>query len=588
MKLQHYIALLFGLLSTLVCSQNITFKSEASTDQVRVGEQFKVGFYLISDSRSISVDSPINFPNFAGFHVLGENSVRNFQVINGEMQSSSGVELVLVAEREGRYKIGSAKVVIDGKTYATKPIDIVVNERPQTAYNAQPNRTQSAFLSSEVSKKDPYVNEAVNLSVKLYARDYSLLNRAKNFKAANFSGLDAKVINQDDQAVRMKQEMVNGRVYISEEIVRYLLFPQDAGNIKIEPFTLDLMVSGFYGAEPVTISSNPVYLNVKKLPAGKPKNFSGAVGDFTMKTQLSKDKLNQNETTNFTVEINGTGNLNQFALPNLKGNENLEIYPPKKQEKFEATAQGYTGKITERHMLIPQYGGEYHLDPIEFSYFNPKSGKYVTLKSEPIQLQVKGDLAPEKVDSTAKVGEVNDYLANSGNENQLLPKITEKLPEKVKDEFFSVGFLGLIGIALAVLFGFLMLKNNKKKKKNKSVTAVNQPEQAPKKVVKKQKWSYQEALQTLRNHLNADDKNFFAQLEKILIDLARHYTDLDLANFTDFRAAELMKANGIDVKLVDEWQTLLNKAQQAKYAPSTEFVDQNALYLQTENLLKRF
>ena len=89
-----YILFIISVMANLVLAQNITFKSEASSEQVRVGEQFKVGFYLLSDSRSISVDSPIDFPNFRGFQVLGENNVRNFQVVNGEMHSSSGVELV--------------------------------------------------------------------------------------------------------------------------------------------------------------------------------------------------------------------------------------------------------------------------------------------------------------------------------------------------------------------------------------------------------------------------------------------------------------------------------------------------------------
>ncbi|MDK7354121.1 BatD family protein, partial [Rothia aeria] len=75
------------------------------------------------------VDSPIDYPNLKSFRVLDETNVRNFQVVNGQMQSSSGLELVLLAEKEGNYRIGPAKVVIDGRTYSTRTLDITVIER---------------------------------------------------------------------------------------------------------------------------------------------------------------------------------------------------------------------------------------------------------------------------------------------------------------------------------------------------------------------------------------------------------------------------------------------------------------------------
>lgn len=574
-----YILFIISVMANLVLAQNITFKSEASSEQVRVGEQFKVGFYLLSDSRSISVDSPIDFPNFRGFQVLGENNVRNFQVVNGEMHSSSGVELVMVAEKEGNFKIGAAKVVIDGKTYTTRPIEISVSERSQTASN---NRTQGVFLTSEVSNKNPFVNEAINLSVKLYARDYNLLNRARNFKAANFSGIDAKVIKNEDAAERLKQEMVNGRVYISEEIVNYLMFPQDAGKLKIDPFTVDVIVSGYYGAEPVTIASNPIHLNVKKLPAGKPKNFSGAVGDFKMSTNIDKSSLKHNEATNIEVEIYGTGNLNNIPLPKLKGNENLEIYAPKKRENLEISPAGFKGKLAETSTVVPQYGGEYKLEPIEFSYFNPNTEQYVTLKSDPIELKVDGEAAPEVVDSTAKVGEVNDYLSNQGTET-ILPAITEKLPEKVKENFFSVGILGLIGIALVGIFGFLIFRKKKNKTIDNKVAEVSKTKEKPK---VKSKFVAKEQLNELKMLIHSDEKSFYETQEKLLIAVGMHHSNLDLANFTDFKAAEIMKNQGIKDEVVSQWQNLLHMARQAKYAPQMADHDLNKIYLETQEVIK--
>ncbi|GEM_PF-990027 len=583
---QFYTTLLIGLLASFGLAQNVAFKSQASSQQVRIGEHFKLGFYLICDSRSISVDSPIDYPNLKGFRVLDEANVRNFQVVNGDMQSSSGVELVLVAEKEGNYKIGAAKVIIDGKTYATKPIEISVSERSQTASN-QNTSNQNAFLSSEVNNKNPYINEAVNLSVKLYARDYSIFNRARNFKAAKLGGLDAKVIPEEEMGERMKQEMVNGRVYISEELVRYLLFAQDAGNVKIPPFTIDIMVSGYYGAEPVTLSSNPISLKVKDLPAGKPKNFSGAVGDFKMNTSLDKKSLNANDGANLEVEIYGEGNLNNISLPNIKSNDNLEVYPPKKRENFDVSSKGFKGKIAENFVLVPQYGGQYNLDPIEFSYFNPKTEKYVTLKSPALELDVKGDAAPEKADTTSGTSKVNDYLANSGKETNVIPEIAQKLPENVKESlsdhtiYWVLGLLALFGVGIVFLI--------KKKKQNTTdiskdeVIAYQAKKVEPKKI---NKLDFKVDLDELKTLVH--ESSFYPKQEQLLIKIGQNLSNLDLANFNDQSVLIAMKEANISDDFITDWQRLLANARQAKYGAVNKDSDNLLALSDTQKLLKRY
>lgn len=583
MKL-FYFTVLVGMLSSITWAQNVAFKCQVSSQQVRVGEHFKLGFYLVSDSRSISVDSPIDYPNLKNFRVLDEANVRNFQVVNGEMQSSSGLELVLLAEKEGNYRIGPAKVVIDGKTYSTRAVDVTVIERSNATNQAA--RNQGVFLSSEVSKKNPYVNEAINLSVKLYATNYNAFNRVRNFKPANLSGFDAKTIPDEEMGERMKQEMINGRYYISEELVRYLLFPQDAGNLKIEPFSADLYISGYYGADPVKISSDPIHLKVKSLPAGKPKNFSGAVGNFTMQTTIDKTNLNQEESANVAIEISGEGNLNNIALPNLRGNDHLEIYPPQKNEKLSISSKGYKGKLAEKFVVIPQYGGQYHLDPIEFSYFNPTTEKYVTLTSKPIELAVKGDPAPVKVDSTAKVGEVNDYLANTGKESSILPTLTEKLPEKV-EEISSNIWIWLMGGIAVLVGGFVW---NKKKNSTEIIENTSkQPSQLkPQKSNPKPlpKLNCKEDLQELK--MLVHDSSFYAKQEDLLVKIGQNLTHLDLANFTDQSAITLMKDAQISEDFIEEWQRLLTNARQAKYGAMRNTSDSLQALSDTESLVLKY
>jgi len=157
--------------------------------------------------------------------------------VNGKGVIEEGIILAFVAEKEGKYRIGAAKIVINGKTYTSKPVDVVVKGTGLTHNNFRSNTSQPVFLQSKVSKTNPYVNEQVGLSVKLYVKDLSYLNRKQNFRQGNLDGLSPKIVKSSPENI--KQEIVGGKQYFSEEIARYYVFPQKPGKIEIDPFSVD-------------------------------------------------------------------------------------------------------------------------------------------------------------------------------------------------------------------------------------------------------------------------------------------------------------------------------------------------------------
>jgi len=179
--------LLFALTSITTLAQQISFKSEADRNQVSLGEAFSVGFFIESNTDSYSIDRPMKYPDHKGLQVVGEQRSQNISYVNGKGVIEDGIILSFVAEKEGKYQIGAAKVVINGKTYTSKPISITVKEAGMAHSNFRRSgvNQQPVFLESKVSKTNPYVNEQVGLSVKLYAKDLSYLNRKQNFRQGN-------------------------------------------------------------------------------------------------------------------------------------------------------------------------------------------------------------------------------------------------------------------------------------------------------------------------------------------------------------------------------------------------------------------
>lgn len=564
--------LVFALTSITALAQQISFKSDADKTQVSLGEAFSVGFFIECNTDSYTIDQPMKYPVHKGLQIVGEQRSQNVSYVNGRGVIEDGIILAFVAEKEGKYRVGAAKIVINGKTYTSKPVDVVVKGTGLVHNNFRSNTSQPVFLQSKVSKTNPYVNEQVGLSVKLYAKDLSYLNRKQNFRQGNLDGLSPKIVKSSPENI--KQEIVAGKQYFSEEIARYYVFPQKPGKIEIDPFSVDVVLPTTYGAEPVEVRSNPVVINAKALPEeGRPKNFSGAVGQFKMNASVDKKEVSTNESVNFDVEIVGTGNFNTINLPEITTPKNLEKFAPKKRDAYKTYDTGMKGKVAEQTVLVPNYGGEYTISPVEFSYFDPAKEKYVTLKSDSINLSVSGSKNKDTATSLA---------SNSTIDSTIFEKLDE-IKDDVKEG--KSGWLWLTGGVIALSAGslFLMRKKNKPTEKQnielkiKPINEQNsldayQPKTETQRFTLVEKPTLNTTqlsaeLEELKQKIKVEDQKDFYQLqETILCNVAMKNTNTDLANFSDEIIADKLVENGVSELAVEQWKLLLNNARQAKYA----------------------
>ena len=592
--------LLFVLTSIVTLAQNVTFKAEANRKSLAVGESLQVGFFIEADAMDYSIDSPMRYPEHQGLRLVGENKTQNVQYVNGKGQIQDGIILIFNAEKEGKLRIGSARIVIDGKTYSTKPIDIEVTKSGTSTLSNRANTNQPVFLQTNVSNSNPYVNEQVNLTVKMFSRDLGLLNRKRNFRQGKLEGLSPKMVTSRPESI--KQEMVSGKPYFSEEIAKYVVFPEKEGQITIDPFSVDILVSGIYGTEAYEIRSNPVTIHAKGIPMeGRPKNFAGAVGDFKLKSSINKTEINANESANLKVEISGTGNFNKIALPEVKAPKNIETYAPKRHNNFKTYEEGMQGSVTSEVVMVPEYGGNYTISPVEFSYFDPKKEKFVTLKSEEVHLTVNGETAQE-------LGTGNDMAFKGHNEDTSKNALVESVAEI--SETVSGGNGKWLwtagGLLFASILGLLLLR--RKKEGNEDQYVEKHPEMddkqrfAPKAVTspnvevqpttiqvsEESKRVLKQKLEKLQDNIQHPDFKMFFQLqEDLLCEMGMKFTGTDLAHFSDYSVGEKLMQYGWETPQVEEWKNLLNKARQAKYsAISSTNDDLTEIYFRTEKLFK--
>ena len=129
---------------------------------------------------------------------------------------------------------------------------------------------------------------------------------------------------------------------------------------------------------------------------GKPENFSGAVGHFTLSASANPKKGMVGDPITVTMTIEGVGNFDRVSSPSLNISKEWKTYTPTTSFKPEDSA-GYEGKKRFEQAIIPLDASVKAIPPVQFSYFDTSSEKYVTLKTNPIQV----DIVPGSVYSDA-------------------------------------------------------------------------------------------------------------------------------------------------------------------------------------------
>src|SRR5680860_975438 len=281
----------------------VTFEMRLSKDKLGINERLRVDFAMNKDGDNF------NPPDFTGFRVLmGPSQSISRSWVNGVRSYSKIYSYTLAPRSQGKFTIKQATIEIDGKTYKSTPKEIEVTpavDKPSDQMTADDVADESLHLVAEVSKTDPYLNEAVSVVYKMYISPTISISNYQpldNPKYNNFWSQDIPV-----SRLEVKNGTYNGKPYRYVILKRVVLYPQKTGKLEIEPLSLEVTVDvptnqrDFFGGRiysPAvkTVSAGNRTINVKELPEkGKPVNFSGAVGKFDFSVTTSKTHLNASE-----------------------------------------------------------------------------------------------------------------------------------------------------------------------------------------------------------------------------------------------------------------------------------------------------
>ncbi|MGZ3823071.1 MAG: BatD family protein [Mucilaginibacter sp.] len=406
--------ILFLLLSTtLMFAADIKFTASVSKSQVGVGEQFEIDFTLNGTGNRFTP------PDLSAFQVLsGPNESISATVVNGSSVVSTTYSFIIAAAKEGTYNITAAAIVVNGHTLTSNQLKIKVQgqapPQPKTQTQAAPaddnsqvntkDLAKSLFMKAEVSKTKIFTGEQIRVRYRLYTRVDLVANQPD--KAPDLNGFWSQdVVNKNPNAV-WSAETVNGLKYSVATIKETVLFAEHSGDLTIDPLVMTFIVRlktpprkfmdnpfGNYQDIKYQVKSVPVIVHAAPLPdAGKPADFSGAVGHFSVYTDIDKKELKANETINYTFEVKGAGNLSLINAPKITPPVDFEKYDPKTTDRITVDSNGIAGSRQFSYLLIPRHQGNYKLDLAKFTYFDPAAKRYITLPTSEFNIKVnKGD-----------------------------------------------------------------------------------------------------------------------------------------------------------------------------------------------------
>ncbi|MFD2725728.1 BatD family protein [Hyunsoonleella rubra] len=557
---------IFILLAQGVVAQ-VDFVAKLSKKKLGINERLQINFEMNKDGDNFSP------PSFSGFTVVGgpSQSVSNSWV-NGKHTYKKTYTYFLAPKKRGTFTIGQATIVIEGETYKTTPVKVEITaavDKPKDPNDPDYVASESIHLVAEVSKANPYLNEAITVVYKLYVAPGTGVSNWREMDIPRYDDFWSQSI--DTKGQRVQNGTYNGEDYRFLVLRKTVLYPQRTGKLNIEPLSLDVSVQvptnkrDIFGSRLMTrvnktVSAGNRTIDVKPLPEkGRPADFTGAVGDFSFKVSTTKNELNATESLQAKVEVRGKGNLKLFKLPKISLPSSLEVYEPEHSENVSTNSRGMQGSISDSYTVVPQYKGKYPIPSISFSYFDLKTESYKRISSDEIIIDVlEGPTASNSTSNTSGTNTTKQPVLNTSNQFAFIKTKTEFT--SVHNTYFFKSRIFWSALLLPFLAIPLAIVIRRKKAYRDADVIGNRIRQADKLARK--------YLKGAKKQLGKKEA-FYEALEKALHNYLKAKLRIETSELSKERIQNLLNERGIETEVVGDFIAIFENCELARYTPIT-------------------
>lgn len=438
-------------------ADRVTVAVELDRSTTQVGEAVELTIQVERVGEGRGIPDPV-LPDFAalGITIAGDPSTfRGFTSmnINGVSQSriTQTYSYTLIPGKPGKFTLpvhvmnGAVKI----NAIRTPVLEVtgtaVVAAPPVAGSSSDPTEAAGdIFLWTRLDKPRAYVGEQLIYALEVYER-----LPFPNIQLRALPGFP-DFWSEEMPEGEMRTESVAGTPYRVHPGLRRALFPQRAGTLTISAPEVGVGMRRRVGGRATTVEVLP-------LPSdGRPADFSANnVGLYTIAAKVDRAKVKQGEPFTLTVTIAGTGNIRVIdpgAWPELDG---LRRYDPKVETHASVGTQ-LGGEQVYEFLIIPERAGGLEVPAHSFSFFDPATARYQTVRTQPIAITVAGDPNAPAPGVDSPEAPTPGKTASLGDDGLLAPLITPDAVPRVAVETswltprrFTTGML-LAPVALGV------------------------------------------------------------------------------------------------------------------------------------------
>ena len=364
-------------------------------------------------------------PMVAGLEFLAVGQSQRVESVNGVTTSTSSVTYEVIPHEVGVY-------TIPGATRGAAPVVLTVNSGgganaqhsaggitapnaagvPSASATTHMNADGTAFVRLRLAKHELYVGEEIPVDIEVGMRDgfVASLNGLPTLNGDEFT------LNKLSSEPQKTEESINGQPFtlltwhsalaavkpgalsLTVETPLTVRLPNrtrpDAGLLGeagLDDFFNDPVFQNFFGTsteKEITVASKPADFTVLALPSqDRPADFSGAVGHFSLSTDLSDRAAAVGDPVTLRMRVTGTGSFDRVTAPVLQNAARWKTYAPTSTFKAD-DGIGYHGEKTFEEPVIATQAGVQTLPSASFSYFDPSSRHYVQARTSPLTIDV--------------------------------------------------------------------------------------------------------------------------------------------------------------------------------------------------------
>ena len=494
-EMSRFVITLVGVVTCLLpISKAVELEAQLDRESVAAGEGALLTLQISGKS-----SEPPEISAVANLVVRPQGKSKQIQIINGRTTTIVSYTYVVGSQVPGDYLIPAIEMMVDGNKFSTVPLKLKVlnvgvaqppagivptpQDQPLPAQEEETGENRFGFLTVELAdsrRKHVYVGEIAPVRIRAWLPAGAQANLRSGIQPEGKGFTLHNVSNQPQQA----EEIKDGKRYTvvtwfggisatkagklpASLSVDATVAVQDTsvpkpkrrrmGGPFDDPFfdsVFDRMNTPMLQKD-VTLKSDDQEIEVRPLPLeGRPKGFTGAVGEFQFDSAEFPKNWKTGEPQQITTRLSGSGNFSLMKVPTLIPPDSWKTYQGK--DEFNAGDQAaFSGSKTFQFSAVARKVGEQDA-VLEFSYFDPASEAYKTIVRPISQIQVSGvDMIQDKPIAIPEEKEPEKKGVGMIGQHEILSPRKLLMPLVLRPAFFEMlvvsGVLCVLGIILRIV-----------------------------------------------------------------------------------------------------------------------------------------